>query len=233
MLKIKQTFVYCDLISRHFYKINICIFMFNLTTIILYQLLIVCCFIVAFLKRKENKFPIYIYFLFVAIIEIYCYFNKQNSFPYQFGSLFYAAFFTFYYAHFTPKLKKLIYMVGGFSFAIILYYFLQFDSNFPSEMGITAALLFISFSLIWFYEQIKRPGENFIIHNETFWISAANLLWGIIFLFRVSMMYWLAAKDLAFLIILDKIFKISLLLTYVFLLIGVTKKQYSAHERLA
>ena len=218
------------MIPRYFYKINISIFMFNLTTMILYQLLIFSCFLVAFLKRKENKFPTYIYFLFVAIVEIYCFFNKQNSLPYQFGSLFYAAFFTFYYVHFTPKLKKLIYFVGGLSFAVILYYFLQFDKNFPSEMGIIIALLFISFSLIWFYEQIRRPGENFIIHHETFWISAANLFWGIIFLFRVSMMYWLAAKDLAFLMVLDKIFKISLLLTYVFLLIGVTKKQYSVHE---
>ena len=204
--------------------------MFNLTAVIVYQLLIFICLIVAFLKRKENKFPIYLYFLVVAIIEAVSYFYRESSLSYQLGSLFYAAFFTLYYAHFTPRLKKLVYFFGGITFAMILFFFLKFEQNFPSEMGVLISILFICLSLIWFYDQIKHPGRNFIIHQETFWISAANLFWGIIFLFRVSMMYWLAAKDLAFLIVLDKIFKISLLLTYVILLIGVTRKQTPVYE---
>lgn len=204
--------------------------MFNLTTVIILHVLVIICLIVAFIKRKEKRFPIYLYFLFVVFIELFSVLDRGNSLFYQLGSLFYAVFFTLYYAHFTPRLKKLVYFYGGISLAFILFYFLKFDQNLPSEMGVLVAVLYISMSLIWFYDQIKHPEKNFIIHQETFWISAANLFWGIIFLFRVSMMYWLAAKDLEFLIVLDKIFKISVLLTYVILLIGVTRKQSPVYE---
>ncbi len=204
--------------------------MFNLTAVIVYQLLIIICLIVAFLKRKEKRFPIYLYFLIVGIIEAISYFYRENSLPYQLGSLFYAAFFTLYYARFTPRLKKLVYLFGGIAFSLILFIFLKFEQNFPSEMGVLISILYIFLSLIWFYDQVTHPGKNFIIHQETFWISAANLFWGIIFLFRVSMMYYLAAKDLEFLMVIDKIFRISLLLTYVILLIGVTRKQSPVHE---
>lgn len=204
--------------------------MFNDITVFLYLILICSCLLIAFLKRKENKFPIYIYFLIVLIVESIAYYLKTSTLPYQIGSLFYAAFFIFYYTHFTQKFKNAIYSIGGISLAVILFYILKFDPNFPIGIGITVAIFYLLLSLLWFYDQIKRPRNLFIINNQCFWISAANLFWSIIFIFRISLMYWLAAKDMEFLIVLGMIFKISLLLTYVLLLIGVTKKQERIDE---
>lgn len=204
--------------------------MFNDTTTIIYQLLLCSCLIIAIIKRKQNPFPIYIYFLLVLIIEYIASVETTTSLPYQLASLFYAVFFTVYYAHFTQKLKKEIYLIGGTGFVIILFFVLKFEQNFPTAIGIVIAVLYLILSLLWFYDQIKRPGKAFIITKQLFWVSTANLFWSIVFIFRISLMYWLAEKDLPFLIFIDKIFKVSLILSYLLLLIGVTKKQDPIHE---
>ena len=204
--------------------------MFNHITVFLYFLIISLCLFFALLRRKNNPFPIYIYFLLVAVIEIIAYFLKGNSLIYQLASLFYVLFFTFYYANFTSRLRNAVYILGGISFFSILYYFLQFESNFPTEIGITVSILYVVFSFMWFYDQITNPGKAFILSKQVFWISAANFLWGVIFLFRVSLMYWLAKNDPAFLVVLDKIFKVFVILTDLLLLVGVTRKQYVTNE---
>ena len=188
------------------------------------------CLFVAVLKRKENRFPIYIYFLIVALVESFAYFMNVNAVTYKVASLFYCAFFTMFYVNFTVRFKTLIYVLGALSLAAILFFMSKSDDNFPISIGITIAVLYIILSIIWFYEQIKYPKNQFITDRQGFWISAANLFWSVIFLFRISMMYYLAENDPAFLILLDKIFKISVILTYILLLIGLTKKQYPMNE---
>lgn len=198
--------------------------MFNNITIALYYLIICICLFLTLSKKKEFQFPLYLYFLLVIVTETLAYFLKEKSFIYQFGSLFYVAFFTFYYAFVTRRLRKLIYILGAVSFSVISFFVLKFDENFPTGIGISVSFLYIFLSIIWFFDEIRKPVNDFIIRKQAFWISAANLLWGIVFLFRVSLMYWLEEKDPAFLIVLDSIFKIVIILTYFSLLIAVTRK---------
>lgn len=204
--------------------------MFNNITIALYYLIICTCLFLTVSKKKQFQFPLYIYFLVVLFIETIAYFFKGNTIIYQVGSLFYVAFFTFYYAFNTRGYRKLIYVLGAVTFLFISFFVLKFDINFPVPIGISVAFWYIFLSFIWFFDQIRNPVNQFIIKKQAFWISAANLLWGIIFLFRVSLMDWLAEKDFEFLIVLDQIFKISLIFTYGLLLIGVTKKEDRIHE---
>lgn len=204
--------------------------MFNIIAFSLYFLLVFTCLLVGFLLRKKCNFPLYIYFLIVAVVETFSFFLKGNSLFYQFGSLFYVVFFTIYYAAFLKRFRNTIYVLGGISSAVQLYYVLQFERNFPIEIGIVISILYIVLAFMWFYEQIRKPGKFDIIENERFWVSAANFFWGIIFLFRISLMYWLAEKDPGFLMILDKIFKISVIITYGLYLVGVTRKQQVPNE---
>jgi hypothetical protein len=204
--------------------------MFNPIIVFAYFLIIYISLFLSFLKRKENKFHIYIYFLLVAIIETLSLIVKGTTLFYQLGSLFYTAFFTIYYAHFSLKFKNVFYFLGAISFLAIFYFVMQFDENFPTAIGIIISALYIVFAIVWFYEQISHPNKDYIISKQGFWISTANLIWGIIFLFRTSLMYWLLEHDPAFLILIDKIFKISVLITYLLLFIAVTRKQYPAHE---
>lgn len=196
-------------------------------SLLLYFLLLGACLVISFLKRTENKFPFYIYFLIVAVIETLCLFLKPDAvnLTYLIGSFLYVPFFTLYYSNLIPQFKNVLYTLGGVSLLAMFYFIYQSPHVFPVEVGVIISLTYATFALIWFSFQLKNMEKVFIAQMQGFWVSAAILFWGIIFLFRVTLMYYLQTHDPEFLVLLHQIFKVTIVITYVFFLISVTRKQ--------
>jgi hypothetical protein len=99
------------------------------------------------------------------------------------------------------------------------------SKNFAVGLGVTLALFYIILSLSWLFNEVRNVDEDFIAKKQVFWVSSAILLWSVFFLFRIVPMYWLEKNDLAFLIMLDKIFRIAVTVTYIIFIIAITCKK--------
>ncbi|WP_326986039.1 hypothetical protein [Chryseobacterium sp. MP_3.2] len=151
-----------------------------------------------------------------------------KNLTYLIGSFLYVPFFTLYYSNLIPQFRKVLYALGGGSILAMVYFIYESPHIFPVEVGVIISLTYATFALIWFSYHLKNMEKVFIAQMQGFWVSAAILFWGIIFLFRVTLMYYLQTHDPEFLLLLHQIFKVSILITYVFFLISVTRKQKPA-----
>lgn len=193
--------------------------------ITIYLLLVFVCLVISFLRRKNDGSYLYLYFISVAVIEILPrIFVVEANRIYTFGSFLYIVFFTFYYSIKIPDQKRSVYILGLLASVFSLVFIVLSKQMFSTALGITLSVFYMTLSLMWFFSQIKNTDNTFITHKQAFWVSSAMLFWSVIFLFRISFMYWLAENDHDFLVFLDKIFKISVVLTYGLYLIAVTRK---------
>lgn len=199
--------------------------MFDFYQPIAYNALTFLCLIISFYYRKRDASKIFIYFLLVVIIELLtAVLNVKTNSVYSIGTFAYMIFFTFYYSKQLSHLKNQIYFFGGISCLVGLLLIIISHDIFPIGLGICIAVFYIFLSLGWFFNQAKNYDSIFIVQKQSFWVSVAILFWSIIFLFRVVPMYWLEKNDLNFLVILSKIFKAAVVITYIFFLVAVTRK---------
>ena len=191
----------------------------------IYLIMIYLCLIISFLRRKSDRHHIYIYFLIVAVVEtLPLIVTLELNRIYSIASFFYIAYFTYYYAKEMQNKKYFIYALGLFIAVIGSVFMVNSNYSFAIGLGVAVAFFYIILALYWLFEQITNVQDIFILKKQAFWLSSGLLFWSIIFLFKITLMYWLEANDYAFLIILDKIFKVSVLITYVFFLIAITRK---------
>lgn len=187
--------------------------------------MIYLCLIISFLRRKSDRHHIFIYFLIVAVVEtLPLIVTLELNRIYSVASFFYIAYFTYYYAKEMQNKKYFIYALGLFIAVIGSVFMVNSNYSFAIGLGVAVAFFYIILALYWLFEQITNVQDIFILKKQAFWLSSGLLFWSIIFLFKITLMYWLEANDYAFLIILDKIFKVSVLITYVFFLIAITRK---------
>ena len=191
----------------------------------IYLIMIYLCLIISFLRRKSDRHHIFIYFLIVAVVEtLPLIVTLELNRIYSIASFFYIAYFTYYYAKEMQNKKYFIYPLGLFIAVIGSVFMVNSNYSFAIGLGVAVAFFYIILALFWLFEQITNVQDIFILKKQAFWLSSGLLFWSIIFLFKITLMYWLEANDYAFLIILDKIFKVSVLITYVFFLIAITRK---------
>ncbi len=191
----------------------------------IYLIMIYLCLIISFLRRKSDRHHIFIYFLIVAVVEtLPLIVTLELNRIYSIASFFYIAYFTYYYAIEMQNKKYFIYALGLFIAVIGSVFMVNSNYSFAIGLGVAVAFFYIILALYWLFEQITNVQDIFILKKQAFWLSSGLLFWSIIFLFKITLMYWLEANDYAFLIILDKIFKVSVLITYVFFLIAITRK---------
>lgn len=192
---------------------------------ILYIIVIYLCLFISFLHRKRDEYYLFIYFLIVAVVEtLTLFFPVEINRIYSAISFFYIAYFTYYFAKQINHKRKLIYSLGVLAAISSLVFILFSEYSFSVALGVTISVFYIILALFWLFDQIKNVQKVFILKKQAFWVSTALLFWSVIFLFRITLMHWLEANDYAFLVVLDKIFKFSVVLTYVFFLIAVTRK---------
>lgn len=88
-------------------------------------------------------------------------------------------------------------------------------NNFNITNAYVFAVFGISCSLLWFMNSIHYPDSEHIHEKHAFWVSAALLLWGTFSIFRIIPMYYFNDSDKAFLVILQYIFNVINIVTYV------------------
>lgn len=199
--------------------------MFVSSLVAIYFILIYLCLIFSLLRRKKDNSCLFVYFLIVAIVETMPHFLAvETNEIYKIGTFLYIGFFTFYYSRKNIRQRKMIYVAGFLALICSLICVFSSLQTFPIALGITIAVFYIFLSLWWFFNEINNTDTTFILRKQAFWVSCALIFWSVIFLFRVSLMYWLAENDHEFLIFLDKIFKISVVITYLFFFLAVTRK---------
>lgn len=192
---------------------------------IIYVVVLYLCLIISFFRRKRDDSYLFIYFFVVAVIETFThFFTLDVNIIYTSCSFFYIGYFTYYYAEQMEQKKKQIYIFGGLAAIIGLVFILSSEYSFSIALGVTVSVFYIILSLFWLFDQITNEQKVYILKKQAFWVTTALLFFSIIFLFRITLMHWLEENDYAFLVVLDHIFKVSVVLTYVFFLIAVTRK---------
>ena len=201
--------------------------MFSTYQQIVYTVIIYLCLFLSFFYRNRNGIDLFVYFTIVCTIEILPIIlgKEWSGRIYSVASLMYIGFFTYYYGKFMRNQKKLIYVLGLISGLVCFYFMLGSSKNFAVGLGVTLALFYIFLSLSWLFDEVRNVDEDFIAKKQVFWVSSAILLWSVFFLFRIVPMYWLEKNDLAFLIMLDKIFRIAVTVTYIIFIIAITCKK--------
>ena len=182
--------------------------------------------LISFIRRKDDNSYLYLYFLLILIIELL---NKYSSLDgnrlYTIATFLYMSYFTYYYAQTMPRQRNFIIGLGVLANVLGLVFVFSTDQTFSVALGVTLSVFFVFLALFWFFNQINKANSVVITRKQAFWVSTALLVWSVIFLFRSSLMYWLEENDLEFLVLFDKIFKISVVITYFSFLIAVTRKK--------
>lgn len=200
--------------------------MFANSLLAIYILEVFVCMLISFIRRKDDNSYLYLYFLLILIIELL---NKYSSLDgnrlYTIATFLYMSYFTYYYAQTMPRQKNFIIGLGVLANVLGLVFVFSTDQTFSVALGVTLSVFFVFLALFWFFNQINKANSVVITRKQAFWVSTALLVWSVIFLFRSSLMYWLEENDLEFLVLFDKIFKISVIITYFSFLIAVTRKK--------
>ncbi|WP_027377784.1 hypothetical protein [Kaistella palustris] len=185
----------------------------------------ILCLIFSVIHGRKSKDYLYLYFGVVVLAETMAMKPfADKSLVYTLATFFYIAYFTYYYAVQLSSHAKLIIGIGLATLVSSSFFVYNSAQPFASELGFTISLFYIFLSLLWLLKETAHTDNENILQKQAFWISAALLVWSVIFLFRSSFMYWLAENDLSFLIVIDKIFKAAVVLTYLAFLVGVTRK---------
>lgn len=200
--------------------------MFANSLLAIYILEVFVCMLISFIRRKDDNSYLYLYFLLILIVELL---NKFTALDgnrlYTIASFLYMSYFTYYYAQTMPRHRNLIISLGVLANFSGLVFVFSTDQTFSVALGVTLSVFFVFLALFWFFNQINKANSVVITRKQAFWVSTALLVWSVIFLFRSSLMYWLEENDLEFLVLFDKIFKISVIITYFSFLIAVTRKK--------
>ena len=162
----------------------------SLYRIPVYVLLIILCFIIALLSKLQKHPPHYIntfiiYISITIILEIIAWFyslQKRNNLIY-------------YNFYMTLNFPYLIYLIRSFLIndkvkntlrwiatlypvpALLNMIFIQGFHKFNTYSFILGCIIIVMACIFYFYERIKYPGPQSLLHDPTFWISTSLLFY--------------------------------------------------------
>lgn len=121
-----------------------------------------------------------------------------------------------------------------FSLLLLVYLFFIFKNyqEVNQVIGIAFALVYIFYSLIWFYGKIKYPNLKSITNDPKFWISFALLFWGVFFILRIIPRYLFSKIDAEVLIVSQSFFFIVNCIFYSLFFVSLIKYNKSNDERI-
>jgi cobalamin biosynthesis protein CobD/CbiB len=76
------------------------------------------------------------------------------------------------------------------------------------------SLIYILLPLFWFIKEITTVDEQKITDKQRFWVSTGMLFWIIFFIFKMIPLYFFNKQDLEFLLVLDNIYQIATIISY-------------------
>lgn len=190
----------------------------------IYYFLLVICLFVSFYNEKARHSYFWLYFLLVLFYEMLFYFRVIGVEMYATSPIIYSLFFMNTYLkelssgkYFFRLISNIIILVVG----IILY---RSSGGYSVNLGIMMSFIYILCGLIWLFYQFKNNSQIPIISKQFFWVSVSLLLWSVFFLFRVTPMYLFEKADDEFLAVLNKIFQLVTITSYIIFLKGLLCK---------
>lgn len=168
------------------------------------------------LRSVIRKDVLYIYFLVVLLVDLYMYFffkkTQWNIHPY--AIVFYMCFFIYYYKALFSN-KRIIYYITFFLvFLIGILLALSSENPYGTPLIVLMSLVYILLPLLWFIKEIVTVNEQKITDKQRFWISTGLLFWIIFFIFKMVPLYFFNKQDLEFLLVLDNIYQIATIISY-------------------
>ncbi len=158
------------------------------------------------------------------IFQIYFKSSTDFGFLYNIYILFCAFFFLKYFNKNQDR-SLITINTGVFSVFVFVYIFYIFKNyrEVNQVIGISFALIYILYSLIWFYGKIKNPSLEKITNDPKFWIASGLLFWGVFFILRIIPRYFFNKVDGEVLIVSQSFFFIINIFFYLLFLISLIK----------
>jgi len=189
----------------------------------LYIIIIFICLIASIINKVAIQRFLWIYFSFILLSEILI-FGKvlKNSF-YSNANCIHIIFLCWYFqkVFFDRKYYKIFLIL--ISIISFLLFFIQ--SILKVDTNIFKSFVFIFLSIDWFVNQISKPNETLIYNKMTFWISSSILLWSTVFIIRVIPGQFFAELDMDFLNLINHLYQIVTIASYLIFLKGIFCKQ--------
>ena len=185
----------------------------------IYLTLLAFCFLGSFRKIFLKNF-LWMYFLYVIIIEVLVNFFSAKDQVYNYSILFYIFYFFFFY--FRIGRRKIITVISVVAFLVSFFIIIFSPDNetYNIKAGISLSVFYILISLQWFFDNFQKTDLK--IHLKIgFWISSSLLLWGVIFIFRIIPMQFLNIKDKEFLSVITQLYQSFTILSYAIFFIGI------------
>lgn len=183
-------------------------------------MLLFLCLVVSFVNQTARQRYLWIYFSLVFTSELLIHYEILDRKIYDNLNIIYIVFFLIYYY---PKLKRIL---RNFVWIFLLLICILLPFIGKEKLSVLQVFSYILLSIMWFYNEIKKPNEIAIYKKMTFWISASLLLWSVIFFMRIVPAHFFAKEDLDFLEnTISKMYQIIVILSYVIFFKGLVCKQ--------
>lgn len=180
-------------------------------------------------KKQQEFLCIYMSITFcleflMFIFQIFFKSSADFGFLYNLYILFCAIFFLMYFNKKQGRSLKRINNIVFLVFSLIYVFFIIKNHREISQViGISFALIYIIYSLIWFYSKIKDPNLNSIANDPKFWVSCGLLFWGVFFILRIIPRYLFNEVDREILIVSQSFFFVINIFFYVSFFISLLK----------
>lgn len=139
--------------------------------------------------------------------QIYCGSSSQFGFLYNIYIFLCSLFFLFYYNKYQHRDMIRINVIVNLLFNFVFFIFiLENYKEVNQVIGVSFSLIYILYSLIWFYGKLRYPNEKKIVNDPKFWVSVGLLFWGVFFILRIIPRYLFNEKDNETLIISQSFF---------------------------
>lgn len=155
-----------------------------------YVMICILCLIIALFSKLQKHPPHYVntfilYISLTIVVEIIGWFYSMHR---ENNLIFYNFYLVANYPYLfylirsfliNEKIKKLLaWMAVVFPIlALFNVVFIQGFHNFNTYTYITGCTLVVTASIVYFYERIKYPGPENLLHDPTFWISTSLLFY--------------------------------------------------------
>jgi uncharacterized membrane protein len=182
-------------------------------------------------KQQQDFLCIYLGISFcleflMFIIQIYFHSSSGFGFLYNLYILFCTLFFLHYFNQRQNvklvRLNKLIFSV----FAVVYMIFIFKNYKEVNQIiGISFSLIYILYSLIWFYGKLTYPDPDLknMMNDAKFWVSTALLFWSVFFILRIIPRYFFSKIDVELLITSQSFFFFINIVFYTMFFIAVIK----------
>lgn len=182
------------------------------------------CLVASFYNEKARHNCFWLYFLLVLFYEILFYFRVIGVEIYATSPIVYSLFFINVYLKELYNEKRFIRYISNAVLLIVGVVLYPSSKGYSINLGIMMSFIFILCGLIWLFNQFKNNSQIPIISKQFFWVSVSLLLWAVFFLFRVTPMYLFEKSDDEFLAVLNKIFQLVTITSYIIFFKGLLCK---------